>query len=573
MTSKSQQAMPKWRFSLVALLLAGLAALLIWRVLSLQVLDARFLNAQGDARTIRSETIPAYRGVISDRNGEPLAVSTPVASVWLNPRQMIGVEQDYRELSRLIDIPVKKITSRIHQHSSKGFIYLRRQMSPSAADQIMALGLKGVYSQQEYKRYYPVGEVAAHLVGFTNIDDQGQEGMELAFDDWLSGMSGSKTVLKDLHGHVIRDIEQKQVAESGKELALSIDIRLQYLAYRELKAALQRSKAKSGSVVLMDSTTGEVLAMVNQPSYNPNNRRRLNPADLRNRAVTDVFEPGSTMKALTVVAALNSGKFDEHSVIDTNPGYIRVGSKTLLDPANYGKIDLATVLTKSSQVGTSKIALELEDGAVRDVLQRFGFGRSTGSGFPGESTGLLPDRANWRPIERVTLAYGYGLSVTPLQLAQAYSVLANDGKFNPASLLRQDSPSKGEQIISSERSQQVVRMLESVIEKGSGKSAQIAGYSVAGKTGTVHKLVNGRYADDRYMAIFAGMAPASDPRLVVVVMINEPSTDHYYGGEVAAPVFSRVMSDALRILDITPDRFSAEQMSELQAQAGGRKSV
>ena len=573
MTTKPQQVMPVWRFSLVALLLAGLAGLLIWRVLSLQVSDASFLNAQGDARTIRSETIPAYRGVISDRNGEPLAVSTPVASVWLNPRQMIDVEQDYRSLSKLIDIPVKKITRKITQHANKGFIYLRRQVSPSVADQIMALGLKGVYSQQEYKRYYPVGEVASHLVGFTNIDDQGQEGMELAFDDWLSGISGSKKVLKDLHGHVIRDIEQKQIAEAGNELALSIDVRLQYLAYRELKAALQRAKAKSGSVVLMDSSTGEVLAMVNQPSYNPNNRRRLNPADLRNRAVTDVFEPGSTMKALTVVAALESGKFHQHSMIDTNPGYIRVGRKTLLDPVNYGEIDLVTVLAKSSQVGTSKIALQLDDHAVRDVLQRFGFGRSTGSGFPGESAGLLPDRVTWRPIERVTLAYGYGLSVTPLQLAQAYSVLANDGEFHPASLLRQDKVLKGEQIISSERSRQVVKMLESVIEKGSGKSAKIPGYSVAGKTGTVHKLVNGRYADDRYMAIFAGMAPASDPRLVVVVMINEPSSDHYYGGEVAAPVFSRVMSDALRLLDITPDRFSAEQMSEALPVIGGRKSA
>lgn len=556
----TQQAIPAWRFFLVALLLGGLAALLIWQILSLQVLESTFLNAQGDARTIRKETIPAYRGVISDRNGEPLAVSTPVVSIWANPQQLMAAQQNLAPLAKLLDLSHDHVKQKINNYRKKSFVYLRRQLPPSAAEQVKALGLKGVYSQREYKRFYPAGEVAAHLVGFTNIDGLGQEGMELAYDHWLKGSPGSKKVLKDLHGHVIRDIQQKEPAVSGNELALSIDLRLQSLAYRQLKAALKQARAKSGSVVLLDIESGEVLAMVNQPSYNPNNRRWLKPSHMRNRAVTDVFEPGSTMKALTVVAALESGKFQPTTLIDTSPGYIKVGKKTLLDPVNYGVIDLNKILVKSSQVGTSKVALALEEGAVREVLQRFGFGRSTASGFPGESAGILPGRAKWRPIERVTLAYGYGLSVTPLQLAQAYGVLANNGVLQPISLIKQESSAQDvRQIITPALSRKVIKMLELVIEEGSGKGAQIESYSVAGKTGTVHKSVNGHYADDRYRAIFAGIAPASDPRLVAVVMIDEPKDNRYYGGEVAAPVFSKVMTDALRILNITPDQFEAPE--------------
>lgn len=560
MSKVARQAVPAWRFVLVVLLLACLASLLIWRVLSLQVLDTErgheFLRGQGDARTVRTEHIPAYRGVISDRNGEPLAVSTPVASIWINPKHIISESDRWAELAGMLDISRQQLKEKITQNSRRGFVYLRRHLSPQLADQVLALRIKGVNVQREYKRYYPAGEVASHIVGFTNIDDQGQEGLELAFESWLKGEPGSKRVLKDLHGNVFRDIGQGVSASSGKDLMLSIDMRLQYLAYRELKAAMQRVDAKSGSVVMLDSKTGEVLAMVNQPSFNPNNRRALKPVNMRNRAMTDMFEPGSTVKPLTVVAALESGRYQPHTVINTSPGYIRVGKKTLMDPVNYGSIDVTGILTKSSQVGTSKIALDLDEQSVWEVFSRFGLGVSTGSSFPGESAGLLPGRPHWRPIERVNFAFGYGLAVTPLQLAQAYSVFASGGVFRPASLLRQEQVGEGEQIISEKVAGQLVDMLKTVTgEDGTAKLAQVASYSVAGKTGTVHKVSEkGGYADNRYMAVFAGLAPASDPRIVTVVMIDEPNLDKYHGGEAAAPVFSKVVTDALRILDVTPDK-------------------
>lgn len=583
MNTKAQQAMPAWRFSLVVLLLAGLAVLLIWRVLSLQVLDTGFLQGQGDARTVRTETVPAYRGVISDRSGEPLAVSTPVASIWINPKQIVSVkahwsEQSTKTLASLLGMPVSRIKEKVSSNSTRGFIYLRRHLSPEKAEEIMALNLVGLYQQREYKRYYPAAEVAAHLVGFTNVDDQGQEGMELAYEQWLSGAVGSQRVVKDLHGHVIRQPDQQVEAVSGNELALSIDMRLQYMAYRELKSALQKTKAKAGSVVVLDSQTGEVLAMVNQPSYNPNNRTRLKQSSMRNRAVTDVFEPGSTIKPFTVLAALESGKYTPHTLIDTNPGYIKVGHKTLLDPVNYGVIDVTKVLTKSSQVGTSKIALNLDEHVVRELFARFGLGRETGSGFPGESAGIVPARAHWKPIERVNFAFGYGLSVTPLQLAQAYSAIANKGVMPVVSLLRKDKLNEGIRVIDEEKALQMIAMLKTVTEKGgTGTNAEIENYSVAGKTGTVHKVGQHGYADDRYRAIFAGMAPASNPRLVTVVMIDEPSADKYYGGEVAAPVFAKVMANALRLLAIEPDNIQTLQSvvteKPLEPLVGGRKSV
>lgn len=560
MTKVTRQVVPIWRFSLAALLLASLAVLLVWRVLSLQVLDVErghdFLQGQGDARTIRTETIPAYRGVISDRNGEPLAVSTPVASVWIHPQHLAEEKNRWRELAAAAGLSYQRVKEKVSNNTGKHFVYLRRHMSPQDARKVLALGIKGVHVQREYKRYYPAAEVAAHLVGFTNVDDKGQEGIELAYEPYLKGESGSKRVLKDLRGNVFRDIDQGKVAKPGKDITLSIDMRLQYLAYRELKAAMTRVGAKAGSVVILDSLTGEVLAMVNQPSFNPNNRRSLEPASMRNRAMTDMFEPGSTVKPLTVVAALESGKYQADSSVDTNPGYIRVGKKTLLDPVNYGVLDLVGILTKSSQVGTSKIALNLDEQSVWEVFSRFGLGVSTGSGFPGESPGVLPNRSNWRPIERVNFAFGYGLAVTPLQLAHAYSVFASGGVLRPISLLRQDSAVDGERVVTEQLADQLVGILERVTEKGgTATRAQVASYSVAGKTGTVHKLAKtGGYADDRYMAVFAGLAPASNPRIVTVVMIDEPNLDRYHGGESAAPVFSRVVSDALRILDVRPDK-------------------
>ncbi len=583
MSRVARQPVPAWRFSLAVFSLAVLVSLLVWRVLSLQVLDTErghdFLQGQGDARTIRTEHIPAYRGVISDRNGEPLAVSTPVASIWINPKHLTADKSSLRKLAAAVDMDYKQLEKKISNNRRRGFVYLRRHMSPQAAEKVLALGIKGVSIQREYKRYYPAGEVAAHLVGFTNIDDQGQEGLELAFESWLKGESGSKRVLKDLHGNVFRDIDQGKTASSGKDLVLSIDMRLQYLAYRELKAAMKRVSAKAGSVVMLDSATGEVLAMVNQPSFNPNNRRELKPAHLRNRAMTDVFEPGSTVKPLTIVAALESGKYKPHTAIDTNPGYLRVGRKTLLDPVNYGVIDVTTILTKSSQVGISKLALDLDEQSVWNVFSRFGLGVGSGSGFPGESSGILPNRPNWRPIERVNFAFGYGLSVTPLQLAQAYTVFANDGVFRPASLLRQQQIVAGEPVVSPQVADQVVNMLKTVTQQGGTATlAKVAAYSVAGKTGTVHKIgKTGGYADDRYMAVFAGMAPASDPRIVTVVMIDEPNLDKYHGGEAAAPVFSKVVSDALRILDVKPDQpVSPKHLvkgSTSSGTAGRRKSA
>ncbi|MFA7552648.1 MAG: penicillin-binding transpeptidase domain-containing protein [Spongiibacteraceae bacterium] len=593
MTRVSTQAVSAWRFSLVMSLLAVLVLLLIWRVLSLQVLDTErgydFLQDQGDARTVRTEIIPAYRGVITDRNGEPLAVSTPVASIWINPKRMSDDKGQWRQLAVAVGMSYKQLKDKINSNKTRSFVYLRRQLSPQDADKIVALGIKGVNVQREYKRFYPAGEVAAHLVGFTNIDDRGQEGMELAYNSWLQGVSGSKRVLKDLRGNIFRDIDQGKAAHSGKDLALSIDMRLQYLAYRELKATMQRVGAKSGSVVMLDSATGEVLAMVNQPSFNPNNRRVLNPASLRNRAMTDVFEPGSTVKPFTVVAALESGKYTPDTIINTAPGYIRVGKKTLMDPVNYGELSVTRILTKSSQVGISKMALDLEPQSVREVFSRFGLGISTGSGFPGESAGVLPGKASWRPIEQVNFAFGYGLSVTPLQLAQAYSVFASGGVLRPATLLRQKKVVDGVQVISHDMAEHLVDMLETVTEKGgTGTRAQVASYTVAGKTGTVHKVGKNGYADSSYRAIFAGVAPASNPRIVTVVMIDEPNLDKYHGGQSAAPVFSSVVSDALRILDVQPDKslpashlvktnssttISANTAPAISVEAGRRKSA
>ncbi|MEH6558637.1 MAG: penicillin-binding transpeptidase domain-containing protein [Oceanicoccus sp.] len=590
MIKVARQAVPAWRFSLVVVMLVALVSLLVWQLLLLQVLDTErghdFLQGQGDARTVRTEPIPAYRGVISDRNGEPLAVSTPVASIWINPRHLSKESARWGELADAIGMSHSDLKTKITNNSHRGFVYLRRHLSPRQADKILSLDIKGVNAQREYKRYYPAGEVAAHLVGFTNIDDKGQEGMELAFNDWLRGEPGSKRVLKDRYGNVFRDIDQQSIARSGKDLILSIDMRLQHLAYRELKAAMGRVGAKSGSVVMLDSATGEVLAMVNQPSFNPNNRRALKPHTMRNRAMTDVFEPGSTVKPLTVVAALETGRYKPSTIIDTNPGYIRVGRKTLPDPVNYGAIDVTKILTKSSQVGISKLALDLDEQSVWEVFSRFGLGVTTGTGFPGESAGMLPSRPNWRLIERVNFAFGYGLAVTPLQLAQAYSVFASDGVLRPATLVRQVEAVAGQQVIKPLVAGQLLAMLKTVTEDGgTATRAQVPSYSVAGKTGTVHKAGVGGYADDRYMAVFAGVAPASSPRLVTVVMIDEPNLDKYHGGEAAAPVFARVVSDALRILNVAPDKILPAnnlvktgnrkllQGKEVQSLIGGRKSA
>jgi len=543
---------------LTGLMLSGFV-LLAARSAQLQLVDHEFLQGQADARHLRVVEVPAHRGMMTDRNGEPLAISTPVQSVWANPKELVAAPADLRGLARLLKLKPEQLQRLLGQRKSREFVYLRRHLSPDLADQVMALGIPGLYLQQEYRRYYPAGEVAAHLVGFSNVDDQGQEGLELAFDDWLSGEPGAKRVVKDGRRHIIENVENIRSARPGKALVLSIDRRIQYLAYRELKAAVRQHRARSGSMVVLDNRTGEVLAMVNQPAFNPNNRKRLKPDKMRNRALTDVFEPGSTMKPFVIAAALESGDYRPASRIDTSPGLVQVGVHTIRDKHDYGLLDLTGVLRKSSNVGASKIALALEPEDFWTGLSDAGFGVVTESGFPGEASGYLADFNRWRDIERATLAYGYGLSVTGMQLAQAYSVLANDGYRVPITLLKRDADSELERraVFGPMVARAVRKMMESVVAAdGTAPLAAVNGYRVAGKTGTAHKSEAGGYAEKRYLSVFAGMAPASDPRLVAVVVINEPSNGEYYGGKVAAPVFSRVMAGALRLLNIPPDAVS-----------------
>jgi cell division protein FtsI (penicillin-binding protein 3) len=537
------------------LLCMGLAAVaLVWRAVSLQVLDKEFLLSQGEARHLRVVTLPAHRGVIQDRNGEPLAVSTPVESVWVNPQELGGEQQRIPELAALLSLDGGKVQQLLARRADREFVYLRRHLSPALAEKVSALKIPGVYLQREYRRYYPGGEVAAHLVGFTNIDDQGQEGLELAYEDWLGGEPGAKRVIKDGKHHIIEDVESIRRPRPGKDLKLSIDRRIQYLAYRELKGVMKEHKARAASAVVLDVKSGEVLAMVNQPSFNPNNRQQLRRSDMRNRAVTDVFEPGSTMKPFVVATALQSGRFQPETEVSTSPGWYRVGVNTVRDVHDYGQLDVTGVIRKSSNVGISKIALALPAEDIWTTLTDLGFGAQTYSGFPGEASGLLSYHGGWNAIETATLAYGYGISVTALQLAQAYGVLATDGIKRSVTFLREGDVSEERRIMPAETAQQVRVMLEQATgPDGTAPQARVAGYRVAGKTGTVKKAAPGGYSSNKYLAVFAGLAPASDPRLVMVVMVDEPGNGKYYGGQVAAPVFSRVMSGALRLLAVPPD--------------------
>lgn len=537
------------------LLCMGLAAVsLVWRAVSLQVLDKEFLLSQGEARHLRVVTLPAHRGVIQDRNGEPLAVSTPVESVWVNPQELGGEQQRIPELAALLSLDSSKVQQLLARRADREFVYLRRHLSPALAEKVTALKIPGVYLQREYRRYYPGGEVAAHIVGFTNIDDMGQEGLELAYEDWLGGEPGAKRVIKDGKHHIIEDVESIRRPRPGKDLKLSIDRRIQYLAYRELKGVMKEHKARAATAVVLDVKSGEVLAMVNQPSFNPNNRQQLRRSHMRNRAVTDVFEPGSTMKPFIVATALQSGRFRPETEVSTSPGWFRVGVNTVRDVHDYGQLDVTGVIRKSSNVGISKIALALPAEDIWTTLTDIGFGAQTYSGFPGEASGLLSWHGGWNEIETATLAYGYGISVTALQLAQAYGVLATDGIKRSVTFLREGDVSEERRIMPAETARQVRAMLEQATgSDGTAPQARIAGYRVAGKTGTVKKSAPGGYSSNKYLAVFAGMAPASDPRLVMVVMVDEPGNGKYYGGQVAAPVFSRVMSGALRLLAVSPD--------------------
>ncbi|ROR94787.1 cell division protein FtsI (penicillin-binding protein 3) [Sinobacterium caligoides] len=554
--------------------LLGLAVLLIMRLMSLQVLESDrgqdFLRQQGDRRAIRTEKIVAHRGMIADRNGEPLAISTPVVSVWANPTILSQHLERNGELAKQLGINAGKLRSKIQRVAKRKFIYLKRRLTPPAADKVRALKIPGVYFQQEYKRYYPAAEVAAHIVGFTNIDDRGQEGLELTYDRYLKGIPGKKRILKDLHGNLIRELDQIEQAKSGKDLYLSIDLRIQYIAYKALKKAIKLHHASSGSVVVLDSRSGEVLAAANQPSFNPNNRRHLDPAALRNRVITDVFEPGSTVKPLTMIAALESGEYTPQTMIDTNPGSIKVDRKVLLDPVNYGNISLTKVIKKSSQVGTTKVALSLEPEVVRNAFYRAGLGQATGTGFPGEGVGVLPNRRRWSDIERATFAFGYGLSVTPLQLAQSYTVFANHGYKKPVSLVRREAPPEfTEQVTSAKIADEILAMMATVTERGgTGTRAAIKGYNVAGKSGTAHKADRGGYSENEYTAIFAGIAPVDDPRLIIVVVVNDPKAGQHYGGQVSAPVFAEVAAATLAAMGAPPDRL---QDFEAPAKIAGSK--
>ena len=535
----------------------GLAAIgLIARAVDLQVVHQAFLQQQGDARFLREVEIPVSRGVISDRNGVPLAVSTPMLSLWANPDQLLQHDDRIPELAKALGVNATDLTRKLQKRSDSEFVYLRRLMPPDSAKAVLALGIPGVSAQREYKRYYPEGAAMAHVLGFTNIDDHGQEGLELAYDGWLAGKPGLKRVIRDRLGRVVENVEQIRAPVPGHDLTLSIDSRIQYLAYSALSAAVLKRHAGSGSMVIMDPRNGEVLAMVNVPSYNPNDLDSSNAAQRRNRAVTDVTEPGSTMKPFTITTALESGKWTPTTMVDTSPGTFTIDGHLIRDDRDNGRIDVTHVITYSSNVGASKISLTLTAQQMTGVLHQFGFGASTGSGFPGEVGGYIPPPRTWGDFVKATIAFGYGLNVTALQLADAYSVIADGGvRHAPTFIKGDDNP--GTRVESAQIAGEVMAMLRTVVgpPPATAPQASIADYTVAGKTGTAHLAIAGGYSHNRYAALFCGIVPASDPRLVGVVIIRDAGGHggEYFGGLVSAPVFSEVMTGALRLLDIPPD--------------------
>lgn len=542
-----------WRSRVVGgfLLLLGLA--LVVRAVHLQVFDKGFLHGQAQERHLRVLETPAHRGMILDRHGETLAASTPVDSIWVNPAPFLAQPGSVERLAAALRMPPNRLREKLKVREGREFVYVQRHLPPHEARKILALKLPGLYAQREYRRYYPTGEISGQLLGFTNIDDRGLEGLELSYDSWLAGQPGSRRVLIDAGKKVIDDLGAIREARPGRDLQLSIDRRIQYLAYRELKAAVVANQAKAGTMVVLDPRTGEILAMVSQPAFNPNNREGISPSMTRNRAVIDLFEPGSTLKPFVVATALEQGLFKPTSVIDTNPGWFTVQGNPIRDLHNYGVLDLGGILAKSSNVGASRIALAMPAERLWSVLRDYGFGEMTASGFPGERGGTLRHFQDWRPIDHATVAYGYGLSTTTLQLASAYAVIANGGERRPVSFFKVKQLPPAHRVIRTTTAAEVSQMLERVVREGTATAAAIPGYRVAGKTGTARKSGIGGYAERRYQAVFAGYVPASRPRLVAVVVIDEPSAGAYYGGAVAAPVFARVMAGALRLMEIPPD--------------------
>jgi len=549
----STQKHPPKRYRIAVSLVVLAAVLLCGRALDLQFARKSFLQSQGNDRYLRTVTMRANRGTITDRNGEPLAISTPVYSVWVDPGEFLHQGKRWPELSQLLDFDLRRLRHTVNAHADRKFLFLRRQVDPELARRVLALGVSGLSLQREYRRYYPTSEVTAQVIGFTNVDDQGQEGIELAFDAELRGIPGAKRIIQDRLGRVVENVARLRPAQPGRDLSLSLDRRLQYVAYRELKSAMRELGARAGSVVILDPQTGEVLAMVNQPSFNPHRRTEISADVFRNRAVTDLFEPGSTIKPFTVTAALKSGRYHPSTLVDTQPGYIKVGRKTVRDLHNYGVLDVSGVIKKSSNVGASKIALSLPPDLLWRTFSKVGFGHRSSSGFPGERTGKLRHYQGWKLIEQATMAFGYGLSVTGLQLARAYCSIAADGLLPPVTFQRRAPPVNGERVMSARTARLVRSMLELVVQEGTGTQARVAGYRVAGKTGTVHKNIDGRYSRDRYLALFAGMVPASRPRLVAVVVVDEPRQAKRFGGEAAAPLFAAIMADAVRLMNIPPD--------------------
>jgi len=552
-SASKSHALPGWRArALLMLLLLGFL-LLACRAIYLQGLNNDFLQKKGASRYGRVIELSATRGMITDRNREPLAISTPVESVWASPADVALEPQQARQLSKLLDVDMSELGRRLAD-SSREFVYLKRHLPPEQAAKIVELNIAGIFLKREYRRYYPGSEYFSHLLGYTDVDDRGQEALELAFDDQLRGKPGSRRVIKDRLGRIVEDVESIRSPQQGRDVALSVDTKIQYLAYRELKSAVDAQRAKAGGIVVLDVKTGEVLAMANLPSYNPNNRGKLDSRRTRNRTVTDLFEPGSTLKPFTVAAAIETGLYKPDSVIQTGAGQLVIGSATIHDAHPSGALTVSQVIQKSSNVGAAKIALGLPPAVLWDVFSKVGFGVQPRSGFPGEVSGKLRAANTWRPIEQATMSYGHGISLSLLQLARAYLVFADGGEIKPVTLLRQDAPADSTRIFSAATAAQVRQMLELVVQPGgTAPRAQVVGYRVAGKTGTAHKVDGASYAANKYISSFVGFAPASDPRVIIAVMVDEPSAGQYYGGSVAAPVFANVMTGTLRMLGVKPD--------------------
>lgn len=535
----------------------AVALVLIRHAVNLQLTKRDFLQSHGDARSLRVIKTEAHRGMITDRNGEPMAISTPVNSVWANPKILIEHQDRWAELAKILELPKADLAMRLQPRTPKTFVYLRRQITPDIASAVTAAAIPGVNLTNEYRRYYPAGEVAANMLGFTNVDDRGQEGIELAFDATLRGTPGLDRVVQDRLGRVVEHVERVRPVAPGRDLALSIDRRLQYFAYRELKKAVTQRNAAGGLMVILDAQTGEVLAMVNQPSYNPNNRGQFRGENFRNRTVTDLFEPGSTIKPFTVAAGLESGLFKPTTMINCQAESFR--GHYVKDVHPYGMLSVASILQKSSNVGVTKIALAIEPEQFWNVLNRAGFGQPSGIEFPGEIPGRLEPYRNWRGTDVVSLSYGYFTNITAIELARAYGVFASAGLLRPVTILKQDQPVPGERVMTEATALAVREMLQAVTEVGgTAKAAAVEGYLVAGKTGTVKKNNDTGYTEKSYRSIFVGFMPASAPRLIGVVVIDDPQSTEYYGGLVAAPVFASVMHEAARLFNLTPDRALAE---------------